>query len=319
MSLVKILWVDENEQFATRLSLYAKKHFKGRIDMETVAFEPSEEEIADARLVVVSNVLLNENIKNAAKELVVLHEGTLPEEYLEYEKLFRYKSADYIITFLLTKSASDEDQTVIIGNERTSLIGVKGFLSKNENLMSAISISEVFSETGSTLFVDLTQFSGLREYFEHEGDAENISELLYTLYADLPKTELEKRVFSVIRQGQSYDYILPASNPEHLVECSGEQIAELLVYLKNMGRYRFVVVLTGICMRGFSNLIEIMDSFLLLTEMENASYLENSFIDYIAADISDFSNKVRRIDVLNEYPIFKNRIRTEMGLLYPEG
>ncbi|MCR5468856.1 MAG: hypothetical protein K6F37_07845 [Lachnospiraceae bacterium] len=287
----RVIWLDENEEFSLKLTLYANRYFKGRIELISMRELPEDKTISGADMIAVTPGLLSQRIMDFGA-FVIIHEGILPEKYVESRKIFRYQAADKIIMQLLALKDKEEVTSVPVGSFNTKMIGVGGFESKRLNTETTLIMADVLAEKEPTLFIDISQCSGV-EYLlcksenMHESDncglhvGEDLSELLYAEFAELGYKEKEYKLSLITQKDLRFDYIKPVGNPEHLVECKGERIANILNFIKDTGRYGFVVVLTGAVMEEFEKVLGCMNEYYIVRTQESIPFAEVSFRKYI--------------------------------------
>ncbi|MCR5271493.1 MAG: hypothetical protein K6E13_00710 [Lachnospiraceae bacterium] len=285
MSGQRILWLDENEEFSLKLAIYAKKHYKGRIELICMSEPAGEEEIEKANIVAATTFFAAETCKK--KKTIIIHEGAIPEEYMKYQRVFRYNPADFILNSLLAETEEDRDGTVSVGGEKTRVTGVGGFAEEAMKLAVAYTLADVLAEEKETLLMDLSQFSGLRSAMtsnEDESAPDDIGELLYTEYIKAGYKEKEQKLERLIRKDKSFDYILPVRNPECLAECNGNQIADMVRFIENTGKYGYIVILNGFCMEGYKNLYGCFDEYLMVAGYAGETSAEESFMEYMMSE-----------------------------------
>ncbi len=109
----------------------------------------------------------------------------------------------------------------------------------NELLLPySISYASICGEEAKTLYLNLSEFSGMASFFGEKA-GKNLSDLIYAIRQKKDRFLISLQ--SVLHHTEQFDYILPPENPEDLYEIQEEDLASLLKMLQEQTEYTQIV------------------------------------------------------------------------------
>lgn len=102
----------------------------------------------------------------------------------------------------------------------------------------SMAYAAIFGEKGKTLYINLTEFSGMQAFLGEE-DGQNFSDLIYAVRQRKEKFLLCLQ--GILHQTESFDYIQSPGCPQDLYEIQAEDLSMLLTLLREKTNYEMVV------------------------------------------------------------------------------
>ena len=162
---------------------------------------------------------------------IVISEG---ENDLERDVISRYQSTESIVKHILYKIGREAVHT-------TCKTGVTAFYSPFGNTkksLLAVSYSHSKGEGRRILYVNLEEFSGIRELFQDMG--KSLSDAIY--YCCVKNEEPLTGIINCIGHEYDFDYLSPVTCPDDLIEFSDEDLCKMIQLIKYSGIYDEIVL-----------------------------------------------------------------------------
>lgn len=242
----KILAICDNEQqYAVRLmeAFCEKKQF----GFQVYAFSEAEKLEAflaqtQVEILLISGRMMSEKFtgKNIGR-IILLSDGEMYETFSDYENIYKYQSAEYIMKELLCYYAEFAKPVIgkYQGRKRFEVHGVFSPIGRCGKTALAESLAACFGKKRKTLLIDLQSFSALKEQLGEE-ELWDLSDIIYFLRQG--KKTLLYKLDSIVRCKSDYDYILPMKTPADIRSVTLAEWTELLERLASDTDYEFVVV-----------------------------------------------------------------------------
>ena len=278
MQSLQVDWCDRDEEFATMLAAYCRRHYRGRLEI-CPRRDPAG--ISGAPLKVVMADLYDPSIRGSEQQLVLLHDGYIPKELEEEPLLYRYQPADELLSFLLQLGAG-EGAEIVCRTGTTEIYGVLGAAGTEVSLAAGLAAADICSEKKNTLLLDLSQCSGMQLWLG-KTEAEHVGELLYLQRIGAGFGQKERALEAALCHDQRFDYILPDPDPEHLLETGGREYTGLLDFLTEGGRYGSIIVVLGPIVCHFPEVLRQMKKVLYLQQGGTGTYENRAFRTYLDA------------------------------------
>lgn len=288
MKNIRVAWINEDEEYSARVRNYAKKHYSDVLEMMVYSEMPSDLELDDVMVIVVTPERFNDKMAENGGTLLILHEGSIPEKLLEMGRIYKYTPADEILDQILwSVESSAGNGEIRVGREKTRVIGVGGDISISEGVVAAMAIADILSESKKVLLLNMSQCgtgylrSREMEAVEPECNQYDVSRLLYAIASQKSYGQIEAVLDSCIRRDKEYDYVMSASNPEHFMEEIGGLVTNTIEFTVKTGRYAYVIYVTNYIPGRMSELLKNTDRYIAMREVYAPVCDGEDFISYI--------------------------------------
>ena len=213
---------------------------------------------------------------------ILLREGDQKESMQESLSVSKYQPAEKLLRQVSAMLWQKEDGLDGRIPKAAELIGIYAPDHCEGQLLFGMTMAQILGERSKTLYVNLMEHSGFCRLTGTEV-SEDIGDLLcgmmkkeYDFAAELHRTRGTYR---------NFDYISPASNPEHLSELSEALFGQLVWALKCRSGYDAVIVDFGRLFLGFAKMLPVFSSFYCLGKEGLANrYRTEEFLDYLAKE-----------------------------------
>lgn len=174
--------------------------------------------------------------------LIFLSEGSLPRELGDYPAVYKYQSAESILSEIMFFYAE--------GNHREECFtGIKrdnrmvGVYSPNGNLsmVFALTLGQILAEHQNVLYLNLEGCSGFSELF---GQGQwNLADLIY--YLRQSKTSFLYRLNSMIRRLDQLQYVNPCETYIDFAQITVKEWQELLYLIRTQSAFDYIILNFG--------------------------------------------------------------------------
>ena len=243
---VKILAIcDENSRYSMKLmeNFCAKKNLGFQIHVFSNANELEHfAQKNQLEILLITGQLMSKKIQhfNIGK-IILLSEGELYEEFSEYERIYKYQSAEKILKEILCCYAEYAYSAtgMFFGKKEFEVYGVYSPVGRCGKSALARALAEKHGRHKRTLLLDLQSYSA---YLEQLGDETlwDLADMIYFLRQG-KKTFLYK-LGSVVRSREDYDYILPMKTPADIRSVTLAEWTELLEKLSAESDYQIIIL-----------------------------------------------------------------------------
>lgn len=179
----------------------------------------------------------------------------LVSEKEEANEICRYQPAEKILREIMTNLESDVP-VIVRSKEKTRLIGLYTPVHRSLQTTFAITMGQILSKRGKTLYLNFESYSGFCTKFQRTYNLD-MSDLLYLL-----NSQAEGLFFkfqSLIDKIGNLDYIPPLSSIVDLHQVREEQWLKLLDYIETNMDYEYIVLDLGDGMNGLMNVLNNCD------------------------------------------------------------
>lgn len=236
---------DEEQQYAIKLMEAFSE--KKQLGFQIYAFSEFDKlEIflkkTQVEILLISGRMMDESIcqRNVGK-IILLSDGEVCEAFSDYESIYKYQSAEYIMKELLCYYAEFGKALsgVYQGRKQFEIYGVYSPIGRCGKTALAEALARNYGKGRKTLLIDLQSFSALREQLEKE-ELWDLSDMIYFLRQG-KKTFLYK-LDSMVKSRSDFDYILPMKTPADIKSVTLSEWTELLERLASDTDYEVVVL-----------------------------------------------------------------------------
>lgn len=283
---------DKEEEYSIKMSDFIKNHkgipwkIRAYSDELSLLREEKGEKIS---LLVVSERSYTERLKslNSEKTVILNESGFSPEDTKEC--IDKYQAAESVLQILLQVyiEIAGEQGVLIGGGNKTKFIGVYSPVKRSLQTTFAITMCELLSGNGRTLYLNFEHYTGVAEIIAREGEMD-LADLVYFLNSDMDKFKLHFQ--TVIKQVSGTVFVPPMRYGQNIISISGKEWMSLLKKINESDMFDYVVMdltdslqgLTDIlraCFRVFT--VQREDSFAQLKMMQYESMLT----DYEYGDV----------------------------------
>lgn len=298
MTQYKIAFLDEEKAYLEQLQGYLaqKKEIFFRISAYTKAeaFLKALREGASYDAAVMTERFWEELDESPFRgRKILLRETDQKESMMENLSVSKYQPADKLLKEVSAMLWQEEGDFHARVPKAAELIGIYSPARHEAQLLFGVTMARVLGESKKTLYVNLMEHSGFCRLIGKEAPGD-IGDLLcgmmkeeYNFAAELCQTRATY---------QNFDYISPASNPEHLSELSETLFGQLVLALKNRSGYEAVIVDFGRLFLGFAKMLPVFSSFYCLGKEGIANrYRLEEFFDYIKKEDVHAAERMNRL------------------------
>lgn len=215
------------------------------------------------------------NLLNIDK-VILLSDGEIYEEYSDFESIYKYQSAEYIIKEVLCYCAEYARPMtgMYCGKKEFEIHGVYSPIGRCGKSVLAESLAEAFGRKKRTLLLDLQSYSAWPEQLVQE-DLWDLADMIYFLRQG--KQTFLYKLGSIVRNRDVYDYILPMKAPADLRSVTLAEWTELLEKIATDSDYHVVVIDFGQEVCGLLQLLSQCTQIYMpiLSEQESLRKMEN--------------------------------------------
>ena len=189
-------------------------------------------------------------------KIVILTEGTRPEELETYDEVYKYQSSAEIIREVM--ACYGEEKTIFpmqspALKRKTEILGVYSPLGRCSKTSFAWTLGQILSEEQTVLYLNMEEFSGLEELM-HKSFSCTLSDLLY--YVRQKDPGIIMRLNGMIQSVGQLDFVPPVQSPEDIRGTSWQDWEYLFQELVLHGTYEVIVVDIG---NGAEELFQLLD------------------------------------------------------------
>lgn len=288
---------DMEKQYALKLmeAFCGKKNFGFQVH----AFSAAKDlEIFAARtrieILLISGKYMSEKINHLdIGKVILLSDGEIYEEFTDYETIYKYQSAEHIMKEVLCYYAEYAKPVagMYYGKKEFEIYGVYSPIGRCGKTALAEGLAVALGKKRKTLLLNLQSYGAHREQLTGE-QLWDLTDIIYFLRQG--KQTFLYKLGSIVRNRDSYDYILPMKAPADLRSVTLAEWSELLEKLATDSDYQVVVIDFG---QEVSGLFQILSNcskiyMPILSDDDSINKLEN--FEWILRD-ENFENVMRNI------------------------
>ncbi len=256
---VKVLAIcDAEKQYALRLmeALCEKKN----LDFQVRAFSDEielEQFAADhpLEILLINGRLMSKELEQFhIGKIILLSDGDVYEEFLGFDSIYKYQSADRILKELLCYCAEYARPLtgMYYGKKEFEVHGVYSPIGRCGKSALAEALAEAFGKKKKTILLDLQSFSASLEQRSQE-ELWDLADMIYFLRQG--KQTFLYKLGSIVQSKGSFDYILPMKAPADLRSVTLAEWTELLEKLSTDSEYQVVILDLGAEVSGIFQLL----------------------------------------------------------------
>lgn len=200
--------------------------------------------------------LMSEKIHQLdVEKIILLSDGEIYEEFSDYESIYKYQSAEYIMKEVLCYCAEYARPMTGMyhGKKEFEVHGVYSPIGRCGKSVLAESLAGAFGKKKKTLLLDLQSYSARREQLGQE-ELWDLADMIYFLRQG--KQTFLYKLGSIVRNQGAFDYILPMKAPADIRSVTLAEWSELLEKLATDSDYQVVVIDFGNEVCGLFQLLE---------------------------------------------------------------
>ena len=230
-------------------------------------------------------------------KVILLSDGEFYEEFSDYESIYKYQSAEYIMKEMLCYYA--EYATPVSGiycrKREFEVHGVYSPIGRCGKTALAEGLAAALGKRKKTLLLDLQSYSAHKEQLGGE-QLWDLADIIYFLRQG--KQTFLYKLGSIVRNREGYDYVLPMKAPADLRSVTLAEWLELLEKLASDSDYQAVVIDFG---QEISGLLQLLNNcskiyMPLLSDSDSVNKLEN--FEWILRD-ENFEKVIENIHKIN--------------------
>ena len=251
---------DPEAEYARNFMEYLNR--RNNLPFEVQAFTSAESLIAYAQethielLLVSVDAMCREVRELNIGKIVILTEGTRPEELNMYAEVYKYQSSAEIIREVMACYGEERNAFPIQNpalKKKTEILGVYSPLGRCLKTSFSWVLGQILSEEHTVLYLNMEEYSGLEELM-HQKFSCTLSDLLYYVRQKNPGITL--KLNSMIRNVGKLDFVPPVQSPEDIRGTSWQDWEYLFQELILHGTYEVIVVDLG---SGIEDLFQLLD------------------------------------------------------------
>ena len=191
--------------------------------------------------------------ENIAKRVIYLTRER--ENVEEKQRIYKYQSADNILSDLLNIYAGEEDRDILRQSryKECSIIGVYSPVHRVGKTTFAIALGKELAKEERTLYLNLEEYSGWEDRMMMKS-SRTIADLLY--YTRQENSRISTKVSVMTEKIGQLEYIAPMKISEDLKAVTYEEWQELFDQLLHLRLYRKIIIDFGECVQGLWKLLE---------------------------------------------------------------
>lgn len=191
--------------------------------------------------------------ENIAKRVIYLTRER--ENVEEKQRIYKYQSADNILSDLLNIYAGEEDRDILRQSryKECSIIGVYSPVHRVGKTTFAIALGKELAKEERTLYLNLEEYSGWEDRMMMKS-SRTIADLLY--YTRQENSRISTKVSVMTEKIGQLEYIAPMKISEDLKAVTYEEWQELFDQLLHLRLYRKIIIDFGECVQGLRKLLE---------------------------------------------------------------
>lgn len=187
-------------------------------------------------------------------KIFLLSDGEICEQFSDYESIYKYQSAEYIIKEVLCCYAEYARPVsgLYFRKKDFEVYGVYSPIGRCGKSALAQSLAEIFGREKKTLLLDLQSYCATEEQLG-EKELWDLSDIIYFLRQG--KQTFLYKIGSIVRNRGDYDHILPMKTPADLKSVTLAEWTELIEKLASDSDYQIVVIDFGSDVCGLYQLL----------------------------------------------------------------
>jgi len=269
------------------------------IPMETVAFTESTALLRYAKekpvdMLLIHPGLLTREVKELpAASVVLLTEGNIPPDTVDYPMVSKYQRCSEVIRQAMAqwKGAAGTDGRSIAVKRSMEILGVFSPVGRSGKTLFALTLAQILGRSMPALYVNFESYSGFSALMEENGES-CLSDLLYYSGQEsaLGNGSLMRCLAGTVRKAGRIDYIPPVKLPWDMREALSDEILNLLDAVALESGYEVLVADIGNEVENVLHVLErcsrvIMPVFRDRISLAKTAQFEKALKDWGAEDV----------------------------------
>ena len=178
-------------------------------------------------------------------KVIILSEGTLPQEMDLYPSVYKYQPSSQILREVMSCYGKGEESRPLlfpVMKRNTQILGVYSPLKRCLKTSFALTLGQILAREKAVLYLNLEEYSGFEE-LTGTSPQNGMSDLLY--YVRQREKNLVLRVNSLVCSVNNLDYIPPVHTPWDIREAPWEDWEWLLSELERNSGYEVLILDIG--------------------------------------------------------------------------
>ncbi len=237
---------------------------------------------------------------------VILTKGILDKEYSDFKAIYKYNTAEKLISELAHLYCESNPSEVILplhGGD-TKFIGIYSPAGGVGKSTIAASLSKQCKESGMcSFYLNLESIQSTEAFFSLDGKR-SLSYIFYYLKEESSNLSFKMEGVKSTEAGNGVDFFNPPESPMEYEEINSDELKKLLDGIKGMGRYAYVFIdMPSVFDKKNHTIMRICDYVILVELQEPISLHKNRIFHHelaklCEADKTNISDKL--ITVMNK-------------------
>lgn len=276
--MFQLVIADQDEKYITLLTTLINKEEKNSFivrgfSKKSLLKSYLQEQSVD--ILLISPKFYDEELKKLQlKNVMLLSEGTIPNELSTFSVVFKYQSTEQIIKDVIRFFSEKSQEHLIISNKKqVNIIGVYSPIGRSGKTSISIILSAVLARYKKVLYLYLEPYDNLLYFVGKNTSQYGLSDLLY--YVKQKHPNLGLKIQGMKESFLGFDYILPIKCYADLLETSIEDYMYLLNSIKNDTCYDTIVInFNNNMVKDIIEQLNLCDNILTLIQPEKSTVLQ---------------------------------------------
>jgi len=192
-------------------------------------------------LLISNDAMCNEVNQLGIEKILILSEGELLPELIEYPTIYKYQSSDHIIGEVMNYYADTQEPSseVHVLKKTVKIIGIYSPVKHCLKTSFALTLGQLLAKDQNVLYLNLEEFSGFETLFGKEFRTD-LSDLMYFIKQE--KANITFRLNGVLQSLSNLDYIPPVQTPDDLRSITYEEWSKLLDEIVKNTEYEVIII-----------------------------------------------------------------------------
>lgn len=215
-----------------------------------------------------------------------------------YDAVYRYRKMCMVISDILNNyagyvSKAEDTDEILVKDINAGIIAIYSPVNRCGKSTLCLKLADELTENRS-LVIDLEEFSLINDKIS---GCLNISDLLY--YYLRENNNFDIKLDAIVRKYQDVDIIPPVSNISDIAEINADIWADLILKIKDSGRYGYIVIDMSNMVGDIFKILKICDYvFIPYLSDSNSEIKLKVFFNYLENVRDEFENTViKKVDV----------------------
>lgn len=194
-------------------------------------------------ILLISESDVDEHVENLDYENMILLSKEKEREGEEHKYVYKYQSADSIISEVMEYCARVPSAAALaMPARKMSVIGIYSPVGRCAKTLFALTAGQILAENKAVLYLNMEDYSGFETFFQKEYER-NLSDLFYNIRCQNmnPLWKLE----SMTEHAGKLDYIPPADSPEDIRDIQFNEWMQLFHMIRAGGKYDVLILDIG--------------------------------------------------------------------------